>query len=48
MATVATKNSLLTGRNVEQILAYGGRLSASTGWVESEKEREREGKRGRE
>ena len=35
---------LLTGRNIEQILAHGGRPTACTGRVENEKEREREGK----
>ena len=42
LAKAATKNSLLTSRNIEQILAHGERPSASTGWVEIEKERERE------
>ena len=40
------KNSLLTGRNVEQTLAHGGWPSASTGWFESEREREREQEMG--
>ena len=47
MVTVATKNSVLTGRNVEQIPAHGGGGSALTGWVDSKKERLGESKRAR-
>ena len=48
MATAARKNSPLTGRNLEQNLALGGRPSASTGWVERERGRGRGGERERE
>ena len=51
LATAATKNFLLIGRNVEQNLAHGGWSSASTGLFErkrgGEKERERERERER-
>ena len=35
---MARKNFLLTGRNLEQTPALGGRPSALTGWVWGEKE----------
>ena len=39
MATAVRKNSPLTGRNLKQTPALGGRPSALTGWVEREKGR---------
>ena len=47
LVTAGKKNSLLTGRNVEQILAHpGGRPTASISWVGREREREGERLRG--
>lgn len=37
LAFTARKTFLLTGRNVEQNLAVGGRPFALTGWAEREK-----------
>jgi len=37
---MARKNSLLTGRNLGQTLAAGGRPSALTGWVEEKRDRD--------
>ena len=39
MVTAARKYSPLTGRNLEQNRALGGRPSALTGWVERERKR---------
>ena len=41
LATAERKNSPLTGRNLRQTPALGGRPSTLTGWVEIERERER-------
>ena len=38
LATAVRKNSPLTGRNLKQNPALGGRPSALTGWVERERE----------
>jgi len=39
LATAVRKNSPLTGRNLKQNPALGGRPSALTGWVERERKR---------
>ena len=48
LATEARKKSSVTGRNIKQNKALGGRPSALTGWVERERKREeKECERGR-
>ena len=39
LATAARKNSPLTGRNLKQNRALGGRPSALTGWIEANENR---------
>ena len=39
LSNSGNENSLLTGGNIEQTLAHGGRPSALTSWVERERDR---------